>query len=78
MADITMSRETLECHLAAIDNRIEKSITMLGFLDDYCEGDIEKMLKNSIAISVDMARGAQRAIGQLKAEAGLPNELPHT
>ena len=78
MADITMSREALECHLSAINNRIEKSITMLGYLDDYCEGDIAEMLTNSIEISVDMARGARRAIELLKAEAGLPNDLPQT
>jgi uncharacterized protein Yka (UPF0111/DUF47 family) len=78
MADITMSREVLECHLAAIDSRIEKSVTMLGFLDAYCEGDIAEMLKNSIEISVDMARAAQRAIERLKTEAGLSNDLPQT
>jgi len=73
MGDITMSREVLDCHLAAIDNRIDKSLAMLAFLDEYCEGDIAEMLKNSTQKSVDMARGAERAIDLLKTETGLPN-----
>ena len=74
MADITMSREALECHLAAIDDRIEKTVNVLGYLPEYIEGDTAKMVKTSIEISVEMARSAQHAIDRLKSEAGIKVE----
>lgn len=71
MADITMSREALDRRLAAIDDRIEKAVTVLGFLNEYCEGETADILKNAIEVSVELARSAQVEINLLKAEAGI-------
>ncbi|MGP1676194.1 MAG: hypothetical protein ACTS6J_03445 [Burkholderiales bacterium] len=78
MDNITMSRLDLECHLAVIDDRIEKSILVMGFLERYIDGDSADLLNNSIEISVEMARDAQHEIDKIKSKAGIKAEAQVT
>jgi hypothetical protein len=73
-----MSRRALELHLAYIDDRIEKSIIVVGFLEEYIDGSNADILNHSIQVSIEMAREAQHEIERLRVAAGIEAEVQVT
>ncbi len=79
-----MSRGALECHLAAIEDRISKTATVLVMATDYTQGEsgsddrIEpaaaRMVVNAMEMADEQLVAAQAAVDQLKAEAGIKAE----
>jgi hypothetical protein len=77
MADFTMSREALVCHLSAIEDRISKSANILGMARDYVEGESAPMVLDAMDIVDEQMVKAQHAIERLKSEAGIKGEAHH-
>ena len=76
-----VSREALECHLAAIEDRISKTATVLVMATDYAQGEsgsddridfgAARMVVDAMEIADEQLAAATAAIAELKAEAGI-------
>ena len=74
MADVTMSRLALDCHLAGIEDTISKTATILVMAKDYIEGETGDMVKDAMDLMEQQMGMAQRSIRGLKSEAGIKEE----
>jgi hypothetical protein len=73
----TMSREALACHIDAIEDRISKAGSVLTVATEHVEGQTRRMVLDAIEVVDEQMVQAQRAIDQLKSEAGIKVEERH-